>query len=60
MRGFVDPTAPADALAVAFIVRDHLVVFLKPLGAKQPVKSVHMGEMVGGGWREGQRHHHAR
>ncbi len=48
VREFVDPTAPADALAVAFVVRDHLVVFLKPIGSKQPVKSVHMGEMRGG------------
>jgi hypothetical protein len=48
IREYVDPVDPAASLAVAYVVRDGVVCFLKPLGARhQPDKSVHIGSLSG-------------
>ena len=39
IRSHVDPVAAADSLAEAFCVRDGLVVYLKPKGARQEPRS---------------------
>jgi hypothetical protein len=46
VRGFVDLTDPASSRATAFVIRDGLLVPLKPAGTRPEEKTTVIGDMV--------------